>query len=77
MCKHNWAKLVAQKGKNFFLVSNLKVCLKCGQLRVGKKTIRISKDRIDMGGKPIREVGKLLIRTDGRLKIPVGTDRFD
>jgi len=68
MCKHDWAKLVAQKGKKFFPVSDLKVCLKCGQFKLGKKTIRISKDRIDMDGKEIRNIGLL--------QIPVGQDKF-
>jgi hypothetical protein len=68
MCKHCWANLVAKKGKKIFPVSNLKVCLKCGQFKVGRRTIRISKDRIDMDGKEIRNLGYL--------QIPRGTDKY-
>jgi hypothetical protein len=68
MCKHQWANLLVKKGKKIVEVKNLKICLKCGELKLGKKTIRISKDRIDMDQKEIRNLGLL--------QIPVGTDRY-
>lgn len=74
MCRHSFAKLLVKKGKKIFTLSNFKICLKCGELRVGKKTIRLSKDRLDMGFKPIRRVSEIDIRD--RLKIPVGTDKY-
>jgi hypothetical protein len=68
MCKHKWANLLVKKGKKIVEVSNAQICLKCGQFKIGRKTIRISKDRIDMDGKEIRRIGLL--------QIPVGTDRY-
>lgn len=51
-CKHQWVKLIAEHNKK--LVSTpLRVCLKCGTLKVGTHTIRISQHRLDMDNKPI------------------------
>ncbi len=72
-CKHRWARLIAQKGKKF-IPTSLFTCLTCGILRVGKKTIRISRNRLDMGNKPIRNVSGVTINS--RLRIPVGTNMF-
>jgi len=74
-CKHQWASLLAKKGEKLISVSALKVCLKCGLLKIGKKTIRISRFRIDMGNKPIRNVSRIYINE--RLKIPVGTNLYE
>jgi hypothetical protein len=68
MCKHQWANLLVKKNRKIVSVPTLKICLKCGQLKIGKHTIRISKDRIDMDGKEIRKIGWL--------QIPVGTDKY-
>lgn len=76
-CKHQWAALMAQRGKKIVAVPSAKICLKCGLLQVGSRTIRISRSRLDMGSLPIKSAGKVLIDTDGRLKVPVGADRYD
>ena len=68
MCKHKFANLVVQKGKKVFALKNAKICLKCGLMKIGEKTIRISIDTIDMGGGEINNIGYL--------KVPVGTDRY-
>ena len=75
MCKHNWAPLLVRKNNKIVSVPVLKVCLDCGELKVGTHTIRISKNRIDMDGKPIRNVSR--IDVSERLKLPVGTNLFD
>ena len=77
MCKHELAPLLARKGKKNIPVSLLRVCLKCGMFKIGKHTIRISKDRLDMDAKPIKNAGKVLIVASGRLKIPVGANLYD
>lgn len=58
-------------------VQLLRVCLNCGMLKVGRHTIRLSKDRLDMDSKEIRSVGKLKMNALGKLKIPVGIDLFE
>lgn len=68
-CKHQWAALMAQRGKKVIAVPSAKICLKCGLLQVGTETIRISRFRLDMGGLPLRSIGKL--------QIPVGTDLWE
>ena len=74
MCKHQWANLLVKKGRKIIPVSQFKICLKCGELKIGKKTIRLSKSRLDMDGKPIRNVSQIDI--SNRLKIPVGIDLY-
>ncbi len=68
-CKHQWASLMAQRGKKVIAVPSAKICLKCGLLKVGTRTIRISRFRLDMGSLPIKSAGKVLIDT--------GPDRGD
>jgi len=51
-CKHCWASLLAKAEKKITSTC-LYTCLKCGLLKVGKQTIRISRSRLDMGNKPI------------------------
>ena len=59
-CKrHQWAPLIAKHKNEEKVLSFLHVCLKCGQLKIGKKTIRISKYRIDMGSGDIKNAGKI------------------
>ena len=52
-CRHKWLQLVARDGKNF-IDAPLWVCSKCGTLKIGKHTIRISRYRLDMGNLPIK-----------------------
>lgn len=52
-CRHQWAPLMAKAGKKT-LPSLVNVCLRCGELKVGQRTIRMSRYRLDMGGKPIK-----------------------
>lgn len=79
-CKHRWGSLLIEYRKRVFPAEAAKVCIKCGllkspDLQVGSATIRISRHRIDMGGRPIRNVSRIDIST--RLRIPVGTNMFD
>ena len=74
-CKHQWASILAQKGKKIIPVVSAKICLKCGLLKVGARTIKISRYRLDMGDLPIRNASEVIINS--RLKVPVGTDLYD
>lgn len=51
-CDHQYVRLVAKEGGQL-IPSLVSTCLKCGVLKVGTRTIKISKNRLDMGGKPI------------------------
>jgi len=51
-CRHKWIRLVAKQGKKY-IAAPVWVCTRCGTLRVGTHTIRISRYRLDMGNKPI------------------------
>lgn len=55
-CKdHNWIPLSGiDNGKT--VPTSLFTCLKCGDLRVGAQTIKISRFRLDMGELPINNV---------------------
>lgn len=53
--KHRWIPLLGvHKKKN--IPTSLFTCLKCGDLKVGVETIKISKFRLDMGELPINSV---------------------
>ncbi len=62
-CKHQWATLVAQRGKKVAPVPAAKICLKCGDLKIGQNTIKMSVTRLSIEG-------------GTKLKIPVGTDLY-
>src|SRR3989344_1335155 len=50
--KHRWIPLLGMnKGKT--VPTSLFTCLKCGDLKVGEETIKISRFRLDMGELPI------------------------
>lgn len=56
--KHKWIPLLGvDKGKN--VPTSLFTCLKCGDLRVGTTTIKISRFRLDMGNLPIKSVSTI------------------
>jgi len=74
-CKHQWAALMAKYKKNVVPLSAAKICLKCGEMKVGIRTIRISRFRLDMGDLPINNASEVIINS--RLKVPVGTDLYD
>jgi len=57
-CHHKWLRLVAQRGKKY-VPAPVWVCTVCGTLKVGKRTIRISRYRLDMGGKPITNASEV------------------
>mgnify|MGYP001561198824 CR=1 FL=1 len=77
-CHHSWGNILTQRKEKVFAVPLARLCLKCGLLKVGTHTIRISKTRLDMGNLPINNALKVLINnTGGRLKIPVGTNLYD
>lgn len=52
-CKHKWAGLLVQYKKRVLSTDLAKICIKCGVFKIGTKTIRISRNRLDMDGKPI------------------------
>jgi len=54
-CKHQWFPLTAKVGKKT-VPSLIFTCLKCGEMKIGKHTIRMSRFRLDMGGLPIENV---------------------
>jgi hypothetical protein len=76
-CRHRWGAILTQRGRKIFPVPLAQLCLKCGLLQVGTQTIRISRNRLDMGNLPIQNASKVLIIPTGRLKVPVGTNLYD
>lgn len=58
-CKnHKWIPLLGvDKGKT--VSTSLYTCLKCGDLKVGERTIKISKNRMDMGELPIYQIQEM------------------
>ena len=53
--KHKWIPLLGIDGKKS-VATSLFTCLKCGDLKVGVQTIKISRFRLDMGELPINSV---------------------
>ena len=70
-CRHQWAPLMAKAGKKT-LPSLVNVCLKCGELKVGQRTIRMSRYRLDMGGLPIKNTSTRW----GASNLEWGTDKL-
>ncbi len=62
-CQHQWASLMAKHKKEIVPVSSAKICLKCGEMKIGTQTVKISKNR-------------LAVIAPTRLKIPVGTNIY-
>jgi len=73
-CKHKFGLVLVQY-KNKTLSSSGRMCINCGLLKIGSHTIRLSRDRLDMDGKPIINVSRIDI--SARLRIPVGTNLFN
>jgi len=73
-CKHKWGLVLVQY-KDKALPSSARMCVKCGLLKIGDHTIKLSRNRLDMDGKPIQNVSRIDISS--RLKIPVGTNMYD
>ncbi len=61
-CQHKWASLLA-KSKGRIISTAAKVCLKCGEIKFGVETVRISRFRLAIEG-------------GTKLKIPVGTNLY-
>jgi hypothetical protein len=63
-CKnHKWIPLLGiDKGKS--VPTSLFTCLKCGDLRVGSQTIKISRFRLDMGELPINNVAGIRLMNE-------------
>jgi hypothetical protein len=63
-CKrHKWIPLLGNdKGKN--VPTFLFTCLRCGDLKVGTQTIKISRYRLDMGGLPINSVAGIKLTNE-------------
>jgi hypothetical protein len=55
-CQHNWVPLMGKDGQRY-VPTALFTCLECGDLKVGRHTIRISGSRMDMDNKPIKNIG--------------------
>src|SRR3989344_5523069 len=53
--KHKWIPLLGVDKKKT-VPTSLFTCLKCGDLKVGTETIKISRFRLDMGELPINSV---------------------
>ena len=51
-CRHRWIPLLGRVGKKD-IPTALFTCLSCGEMKVGRRTIRISNSRLDMGGHTI------------------------
>ena len=73
-CKHKWGLVLVQY-RNKILTSSARMCVKCGLLKIGDHTIKLSRNRLDMDQKPIQNVSRIDISS--RLKIPVGTNLYD
>jgi hypothetical protein len=73
-CKHKFGLVLVQY-RNKILPSSARMCVKCGFLKIGSHTIKLSKDRLDMDWKPIQNVSRIDISS--RLKIPVGINMYD
>jgi len=61
-CRHKWAPLLA-KYKGQVISTATKICLKCGEMKMGERTVKISRFRLSIDG-------------GTKLKIPVGADLF-
>jgi len=57
-CKHKFG-LVLVKYRNKILPSSARMCVKCGFLKIGSNTIKLSRNRLYMDGKPIQNAGKI------------------
>ena len=56
--KHKWIPLLGiNKGRG--IPTSLFTCLKCGDLKIGAQTIKISRYRLDMGNLPIKSVSTI------------------
>lgn len=81
-CQHKWIPLLGKVGEKD-VSTLLFTCLKCGELKVGTKTIRISRYRLDMDGKPIKNAGAItgttitgssLVKSGGTSSQPLHAD---
>ncbi len=60
--KHKWASLLAEhQGKT--VTTKIKICLECGEMKVGAHSVKISVNRMAFSGTT-------------KLQIPVGTNMF-
>lgn len=68
--------MINKNRRNFLRIAFLGIgVLVADKALAAADTIRISKSRIDMGEKEIRNIGKLSVVN--RMKVPVGTNLFD
>lgn len=70
---HKWIPLLGiNKGKS--VPTSLFTCLKCGDLKVGAKTVKISQYRLDMGSLPIRNTGTISMSENASIALdPAGS----
>lgn len=61
--KHKWIPLLGFD-KNKTIPTSLFTCLNCGDLKVGTKTIKISRYRLDMGELPINSVAGIKLMNE-------------
>lgn len=61
--RHRWIPLLGiKKGRN--VPTSLFTCLRCGDLKVGPQTIKISRFRLDMGELPINSVAGIKLMNE-------------
>lgn len=57
-CDHKWGKVIVERdGKAF--PSAARMCVKCGQLKVGEHTVSLTKNKLDMDDNPVNNVTDL------------------
>ncbi len=66
--RHRWAFLLAKAKNKTIPISSVKVCIKCGVLKIGKNSIKVSRYRLDMDGNLIINLGAPTASTDAARK---------
>ncbi len=71
-CKHNWIKLLGKvKGKVTELPAH--ICINCGVMKIGKNSVKITPNSINMGGGQITNMGAPSVSTDATRKSEMDT----
>ncbi|MFH1563849.1 MAG: hypothetical protein ABIF11_10615 [Nitrospirota bacterium] len=70
--KHKWIPLLGVDKKKT-IPTSLFTCLKCGDLKVGVETIKISRFRLDMGGLPINNVAGISLTNVPPTDVPMAS----
>lgn len=59
--RHKWIPFLGRDGKKD-IPTTVFSCLKCGEMKVGIHTIRMSRFRLDMGNLPIKSVAEIALQ---------------